>query len=143
MTRSAMELAIRAGLRVTRDVAGVPVNITQSSSTFTVARAIRADAKFSTLNASGQEAVIDFVDWLISIDDWVPTAFPVVGTTIVSVIDGVTTTYSVESPGQGVLHWEWSDSGRSQLRIHSRKQGEYTQSMPNDFDLAGNEIRGS
>jgi hypothetical protein len=136
-----MELAIKAGLRASRAVAGVSVMVTQDGTSFTVTNAIRADAKFETLNESGQEAIIDFVDWLIDINDWAPTAMPAVGATIVSVIDGTSTTYSVESPGVGVLHWEWSDAGRSQIRVHSRKDSDYTVSIPNDFDISGNEIR--
>lgn len=143
MTRSAMELAIKAGLRASRSVAGVPIVVTQSGTSFTVANAVRADAKFSTLSETGQEAIVDFVDWLISIDEWAPTAMPAVGATLVSTIDGTSTTYSVESPGSGVLHWEWSDTGRSQIRVHTRKDAAYTQSLPNGFDLAGNEVRES
>ena len=140
MTRSLVERALRAGLRGLGRVHGVSVTYVRDSTTLTISNAIPVDQEFVTLADSGQEAVVEVLDFLID-STLLTTGEPQIGDVITRVIDGTSHAYSVECPAPGVLHWEISETHRGWYRIHTREDGTYTLPEYNDFDLAGNELR--
>lgn len=139
---SPFELALRAGLRASRQVAGVSVTYVRGATTLTVSKAIPGDLRQEVLPQDGVEAVVEFTDWRIEAAA-LTLGEPAIGDTIARVIDGVTHAYTVESPGIGLKHWDWSDSSRSQYIIRTRKDGAtaFDVTTPNGFDLSGGEIR--
>ena len=90
----------------------------------------------------GQETVVELVDWLIDAAA-LTIGIPAIGDIISRDIDGTTYAYTVEQLEMGLSHWDWSDTGRTQYRIRTRKDGAaaFVVSTPNGFDISGNEIR--
>ena len=136
------ELALQAGMSAARCLAGDSVTYSRGASTATVSNAVQTKTEFEVLDGSGVAAVVEAVEWLVAVAD-LPFGEPQVGDTITRVVGGTSHTYTVEHPGQGVSHFEYTDTGRTQFRIRTREDGltAFTVTKPNGFDLSGNEIR--
>lgn len=141
MAFSAFERAITAGLNSSRLMAGSPVTITRGATTITVSRAVQGQTSKISLSDES-EATVDAADWFIAASDYT-LGTPTIGDLIVRIIDGTTYTYTVESPAIGMQCWDWSDTAKTQYRIHSRKDGAsaFDVSTPNGFDISGVEMR--
>lgn len=142
MSGTSFESALQAGMATIRAVAGGPVTATRGATTITVSNAVQTKTNFEVLEGSGLAAVVESVEWLVKVSDWT-LGEPALGDVIVRKIGSTSYTYTVECPGQGVNHFEYSDTSRTQYRIRTREDGAtaYTVTKPNGFDLAGNEIR--
>ena len=138
---SAFERALSAGLNASRRVAGTEVLVTRGASTITVSFAIQGQTSKVPIGAD-TESTVDAADWFISAAAYT-FGVPAVGDIITRVIDGTTYTYTVETPDFGMQCWDWSDTAKTQYRIHSRKDGAsaFDISKPNGFDLSGTEWR--
>jgi hypothetical protein len=138
---SAFERAITAGLRASRLMSGVSVTVTRGATTITVSDAVQGVTQKQS-RGEESEITVDAADWFISVVAYT-LGTPANGDIIVRVIDGVSYTYSVETPDYSTQCWDWSDTAKTQYRIHSRKDGSsaFDVSKPNGFDLSGNEIR--
>ena len=142
MALSFHERALRSGMRASRLIAGVSVTYTRGATVLTISDAIQGQLRYGTLGDFGASLVVELVDWLIDASA-LTLGDPAIGDTIARVIDGTTHTYTVENMEQGLSHWDWSDTGRTQYRIRTRKDGAsaFTITKPNGFDISGNEIR--
>jgi hypothetical protein len=138
---SAFENAITAGLKMSRRVAGVSVTVTRGVTTITVDKAIQGQTQKRPLQENS-ETTVDSADWFISVAEYT-LGTPAVGDIITRVIDGTSYVYTVETPDYGMQCWDWSDTAKTQYRIHSRKDGgsAFDVSKPNGFDLSGTEMR--
>lgn len=143
MSLSPHELALKAGLAVSRRFAGVSVTYTRGATTVTVNKAIQADIEYATLSQDGSESVVEVIPWLIDVASLVGLFPPQQGDTIVRTIDDTDHTYTVENLSIGQSHWDYSDTGRTQVRIRTRLDGAaaYEITKPSGFDLSGNEMR--
>ena len=142
MTLSPHERALKAGLAASRHCAGASVTYTRGATVLTISRAIEGTTRFGTMGHVGQETVVELVDWLINAAA-LTIGEPAIGDIISRSIDGTTYAYTVEQLEIGLSHWDWSDTGRTQYRIRTRKDGAaaFIVSTPNGFDISGNEIR--
>lgn len=141
MTLSFHERALQAGLGLARSVAGVSITITRNATTITVSNAIQGVTEKAPLGEEG-EITVDAADWLIPAAAYT-LGTPADGDIIVRNVNGTAYTYTVETPQYGTQCWDWSDTGKTQYRVHSRKDGgtAFDVSRPNGFDLSGTELR--
>ena len=143
MARSPHERALKAGLDATRRSHGVDVTYSRGASTLTVSRALQGDTFKTSIEVSGAEQVVETQQWLIGVADMGTLAPPQVGDLIKRTIDGTEHVFSVEGLNPGVAPWDWSDTGKTQYEIQTRKDGAaaFEVTNPSGFDLAGEEIR--
>lgn len=142
MALSPHELALRAGLRASRQFAGVAVTYSRDASSLSILKAIQGTTRYATLSHTGTEIVVELVDWLID-EVALTLGTPEIGDTITRVLDDASYVYTVEQPEMGLSHWDWSDTGRTQYRIRTRKTSPapVIDSKPNGYDIRGEEIR--
>ena len=136
------ERALKSGLAAARRLAGASVTYSRGATTLTISKAVEGTTRMGTLGHVGEEMVVELVDWMIDAAA-LTMGPPQVGDTISRNISGTVYTYTVENLEMGLSHWDWSDTGRTQYRIRTRKDGgtAYTVSTPNGFDISGNEMR--
>ena len=139
MKLSSHERALSAGLSATRRAMGIPVTYTRGATTLTVSKAVQGD----TFKAELDGVIVEFQDWLISVADLSPLSAPEIGDLITRNIDGTDYVFTLEHPSEGRPSWDWSDTGKTQYRIHTRKDGAAAFDVPqkNGFDLSGTEMR--
>ena len=137
---SPMERALSAGLSLARVAAGSPVTITRGASTI-AATAVQGQSQKVTIGED-TETTVDAVDWLIAAAAYTHGT-PAIGDIIARQVGATTYTYTVESLLVGQSCWDWSDTGKTQYRIHTRKDGAaaFDFVLLNEFDLQGNEVR--
>lgn len=137
---TALERAITAGLALSRGVAGDTVTITRGASTIT-AVAVQGQTQKITID-DVSAATVDAVDWLISVAAYTHGT-PAIGDIITRNLNGTNYVYTVESLQFGQQPWDWTDTGKTQYRIRSRKDGAAAFDIvtPNGFDVSGNEMR--
>ena len=145
MDLSPAEHALSIGLEVTRNLTGSPVTYSRSATSLTVADAVQGDSLKRSIEVGGSEQVVEVVEWFIdsaALSALTPVT-PERGDTIARVVDGTTHTYTVEDLDLGIPMWDWSDTGKTQFVIRTRKDGAsaYEVVTPSGFDLAGNEMR--
>lgn len=137
---SAFERALTAGLALSRTVAGVSVTVTRGATSINLT-AVQGQTQKLVIDETS-EATVDAVDWLIPVAAYT-LGNPAIGDIITRKINGTTYTYTVESLQMGQQPWDWSDTGKTQYRIRSRKDGgsAFEVVQPNGFDISGNEMR--
>lgn len=137
---SAFERALTAGLALSRTVAGVSVTVTRGATSINLT-AVQGQTQKLVIDETS-EATVDAVDWLIPVAAYT-LGSPAAGDIITRKINGTTYTYTVESLQMGQQPWDWSDTGKTQYRIRSRKDGgsAFDVVQPNGFDISGNEMR--
>ena len=137
------ERALNYGLSVTRNSFGVPVTYTRGATTLTISSALQGETLKGAIDVSGTEQIVELQDWLLAVSDlgslWPPTP----GDLITRNIDGTDNTFTVEYRQAGESLWDWSDTGKTQVRLRTRKDGAsaFEVSEPTGFDISGNEIR--
>ncbi len=137
---SPFESAVSATLRGLRNIAAVPVRYTHGGQTVPV-NAMQGRTEKMPIEVSGREQVVEQADFLIPVDG-LPFE-PAQGDLIERDIGDTTYIWLVCSRFTGEPVWDWSDTKRTQYRVHCRKNGEkaYEVTVATGYDLAGNEIR--
>jgi len=137
---TALERAIAAGLALSRGVAGDSITITRGASTIT-ATAVQGQTQKLVIDENS-ESTVDAVDWLIPVTAYT-LGVPAIGDIITRNLNGTTYTYTVEALQFGQQAWDWSDTGKTQYRVRTRKDGgaAFDVVTPNGFDVSGNEMR--
>jgi len=141
VTYSFHERALLSGLALARSVAGIAVTVTRDSTTINISKAMQGQTSKQPLG-DDTEITVDTADWLIAVSDYT-IGTPANGDIITRTLSGTTYTYTVETPDYAQQCWDWSDTSKTQYRIHSRKDGAtaFDVSKPNGFDLGGIEER--
>ena len=145
VNRSPHEQALNVALAATRQFHGVPITYARGATVLTIDRALQGETLKGTIEVGGTEQVVELQEWYVSVPDLLPLAEsePKLGDIITRIIDGVSYVFTVEAMFTGQSHWDWSDTGKTQYLIRTRKDGEkaYEVSKPSGFDISGNEIR--
>ncbi len=101
-----------------KQAAGVSVSYTRGVTTRTVS-AIVGRTVFSSNLEGGPRIEFGDRDYLIEAADLVEFGTPQIGDRIVEVIDGLTRTWEIKTPGTGEPAWRWSDPQHTRYRIHT------------------------
>lgn len=137
------ERAVRTGLNTARRYGGVPVTYSRGATTLTVNNALQSTTVKANIEVGGEEQVVETQLWLIAVNDLASLGTPEVGDIIARNIQGTVYSFTVETLDFGDVAWDWTDTGKTQFAINTRKDGAsaYEVSEPNGFDLQGNELR--
>lgn len=140
---SPFERALSTGLRVTRNAVGVPVTYLRGATSLTISNAVQGYTSKQSIDVGGTEQVVETIEWNIGVNELSALGPPESGDIITRVVQGVSHVFSVECLSLGETAWDWSDPGRTQYKISSRKDGAsaFEVSEPTGFDLAGGELR--
>ncbi|MEO0586366.1 MAG: hypothetical protein AAF078_01880 [Planctomycetota bacterium] len=113
---------VAAAAGIARKAAGETITLTRASAAGPTAGVVASRGKTSgeTPEAFGRPVRVDAIDFLIAATDYAfdgTITYPDRGDTITDAAGNV---YDVRSPGASVPEWEWSDPGRTQLRVHTK-----------------------
>lgn len=135
---SIRETAVSKGLSANRTFSGSPVAYVRGATSIDIERAVKRSEEFATLDQSGQEQIITATIWRVPFVDIESLTEPAIGDVVTDEND---VEYMVESPGGGVLHWRYTDTGRTEVTIYTREVGFHKVSAATQRDLSGNEVR--
>lgn len=140
---SFLDHSVDVVLEHTRNMNASSITYTRGATTLTISKASQGQSVKRSIDVGGEEQVVETQEWMVGVSDLASLAPPQSGDLIARTINGTTHTFTVECLDMGESPWDFTDNGRTEYRIQTRKDGAsaFEVSEPTGFDLQGNELR--